>query len=485
MDMTVSVDQGLTAGSVTLSVAREGGGRRLRAVAPVAELLRAFQGSRSETAEGSVIVGPLSPENAAAVRQHAPWLSPRPLGQSTSAGVGDRLGLATVGHVRAFRRHGEGVAAVFAQQSAREMERLGRSPQEVLDDATFGCVQAGWTLQVGADADHLKTTSDIDSCLDAGFSMFTLDPGDHVRIAPDAPGPDDLAQVPWNHLEDDLDSLRRRYAGTSLDLGDSARPVEEVEVVRAAVKYGAAVAHTVAMYRHLLEAARSPVEVEVAVDEIDEVTTVFEHHFMVSELSRLGVRLVSFAPRYVGGFEKGVEYVGEPSRFAASFAQHAHLARTRGPYKLSLHSGSDKYSIYEQAVAATDGLIHLKTSGTSYLEALVVAAECEPSLFREIYRLSREAYREAKASYHVSARLDRAPEPDALVDASLVDLVTSPDTRQILHVGYGAVLTDRDSSGRAWIDQELRRLLHREAERYAGHLETHIGQHLKHFARSS
>ena len=485
MDTALTVDQGLQAGSVTLSIVRRGDGRRLRAVAAVAELLSDFEGSRSETAEGSVVEGPLSGANAVAVREHAPWLSPRPLGQRTSAGVGDRLGLATAGHVRAFRHHGEGVAAVFAQQSAREMERLGRGPQQVLDDATFGCVEAGWTQQVGADADHLKTTAHVERCLSAGFSMFTLDPGDHVRPAPEAPRQDDLAQVPWDDLEDDLEAVRRRYAGTSLDVGDEIRQVEELDVIQAVVKYGAAVAHTVRMYRHLLDGARHMVEVEVAVDETDEVTTVFEHHFMVSELSRLGVQLASFAPRYVGAFEKGVDYVGDLPAFAASFAQHAHVARTLGPYKLSLHSGSDKFSIYEPAVAATDGRVHLKTSGTSYLEALVVAAECEPSLFRDVYRLSREAYRGARASYHVSARMDRTPEPDELEDARLVDLVTAPDTRQILHVGYGAVLTDVDHHGVAWVDQEMRGLLHREADRYARHLETHIGRHLQHFARSA
>ena len=485
MDRVLSVDQGLKAGSVTLGIARRGDGRSLRAVAASAELLTDFEGSRSETAEGSVIEGPLSGANAAAVRKHATWLSPGPLGQKTSAGVGDRLGLATAGHVRAFRRHGEGVAAIFAQQSAREMERLGRSPQQVLDDATFGCVEAGWTQQVGADADHLKTTADVERCLAAGFSMFTLDPGDHVRPAPVTPRKGDLAQVPWNDLEDDLEAVRRRYVGTSLDLGDEVRPVDEVEVLRAVAKYGAAVAHTVAMYRYLLDVARHTVEVEVAVDETNEVTTAFEHHFMVSELSRLGVRLASFAPRYVGVFEKGVDYVGDLSAFVSSFAQHAHVANALGPYKLSLHSGSDKFTIYEPAVAATDGRVHLKTSGTSYLEALAVAAECDPSLFRHVYRLSREAYRGARASYHVSARLDRTPEPDAVEDARLVDLLTAPDTRQILHVGYGAVLTDMDQHGKAWLDQELRGLLHHQAERYARYLEMHIGQHLKHFAGSA
>ena len=482
MERAITADCELRAGSVSLSVVRTGDGRRLRVVAPVAALLGGFEGTTAETAGGTLLEGPLSSRNAAAVREQAPWLSPRPLGTTTSAGVGDRLGLATPGHVQAFRRHGEGVGAVFAQQSAREMQRLGRTPQQVLDDATFGCVEAGWTLQVGADADHLKTAADVDSCIEAGFSMFTLDPGDHVRRTPERPAHADLASVPWADLEDDADGLRRRYAGTSLDVGDEVRDVDDVEVLRAVVKYGAAIAHTVALYRHLEEGAGHLVEVEVAVDETDEVTTVFEHHFMVSELSRLGVRLVSFAPRYVGGFEKGVDYRGELAPFVESLSRHAHVARSLGPYKLSLHSGSDKFRVYAPAVEVTGGTVHLKTSGTSYLEALVVAAECEPALFREVYRTSLEAYRGARASYTVSADPDRAPRPDDLADDELVGLVTAPDTRQMLHVGYGAVLTELDSSGAPWLDRGLRALLHREADRYAGGLEAHLGRHLQPFA---
>jgi len=103
-------------------------------------------------------------------------------------------------------------------------------------------------------------------------------------------------------------------------------------------------------------------------------------------------------------------------------------------------------------------MVHLKTSGTSYLEALALAAQDEPDLFREIYRVSREAYRAARASYTVSADLTEAPEAGATADADLVELVTAPGTRQMLHVGYGAVLTDRDGSGTTWLAHALRDL---------------------------
>lgn len=473
---------GLASGPLTVSVVDDCVGRRLRAFAPSAHLLGDFDGHAAEATDGTVLEGPLSPQNATAVRKHLPWLTPQPLGLVTSAGVGDRLGLATPGHVRAFRQYGGDVAAVFAQQSAREMDRLDRSPQQVLDAATFGCVQAGWDRQVGADADHLKTTEDLDRCLDAGFSLFTLDPGDHVRPTPLNPRRSDLAELPWSALEDDPEAMVRRYSGMVLDLGTRKLRTDESDILRAAAKYGPAVARTVAMYRHLVDRADRPVEVEVAVDETEEPTTVVEHLYMVTEMSRLGVRMVSYAPRYIGGFEKGVDYIGSIDGFADSLAEHAHVAQTLGPYKLSLHSGSDKFSVYGAAVAATGPLVHLKTSGTSYLEALAVAARCSPSLFRDIYRLSRNAYRGARATYHVSARLERTPAPETVPDAALPDLVTASDSRQILHVGYGAVLSERDESGLKRLDEELRSLLHREAERYAERLESHFGRHLQPFS---
>ncbi|MBE0695314.1 MAG: hypothetical protein IH586_00150, partial [Anaerolineaceae bacterium] len=121
---------------------------------------------------------PLTPANAAALRQRLPWLKPRPLGLVTSAGFGDRLGLATPGHVHAVE--GTDIAPIFAQQSVRENARTRRTPQEVIDDATWGVLQTGWRKPWGADADHLKTTADLDSFFDAGFTFFTIDPGEHV-----------------------------------------------------------------------------------------------------------------------------------------------------------------------------------------------------------------------------------------------------------------------------------------------------------------
>ncbi|MDQ1582490.1 MAG: tagaturonate epimerase [Microbacteriaceae bacterium] len=472
--MSETTSRELVSGPLTLSVIGSGQQRRLRVAAPTAEGLQAFDGTAAEAASGAILEGPLSPANAAAVRATVPWLQPKPVGLHTSAGVGDRLARATPGHVRAFQTYGAGLVPVFAQQSAREMDRLGRTPQEVLDAATFGALQGGWDRQVGADADHLKSTHDIDRCLAAGFTSFTLDAGDTVNAVP-AGFAGELSGVPWDAIEDDEASLLRRYAG---DVQDPILRVSEPELRRAAYKYGAAIAYTVAMYRHLMANATYEVEVEIAVDETDDPTTIAEHVYIATELKRLGVAWNGFAPRYVGGFEKGVEYIGPTDVFAASLREHFAVASVLGPYKISLHSGSDKFSIYGLAAEATGGMLHLKTSGTSYLEAVRLAAEYSPALFREIYDVSREAYAGSRASYTVSADLDRTPLSRDVADADLVDLVMQSDSRQILHVGYGAVLTLEDENGTRRLDDELHALLDAEPERYAQALETYIGRHI-------
>src|SRR3954452_21992754 len=94
------------------------------------------------------------------------------LGLEPSFGFGDRIGLATPGHVEALRRAGAGVAPVFPQQSIREMARTGRTPRQVMDDALGGMRRAGWDGRTGADADHLKTTHDVDATAAVGFTFF-------------------------------------------------------------------------------------------------------------------------------------------------------------------------------------------------------------------------------------------------------------------------------------------------------------------------
>jgi hypothetical protein len=451
-------------------------------------LLDDLEGRTQSDTSGTLLIGPTSARNAAALRRHLEWLRPRPLGTATSAGLGDRLGLATPGHVRAVRSVGAGLSPIFAQQSIREMSRTGRTPVEVMDDATWGTLAEGWREGVGADADHLKTPEDVDACLAAGFSFFTVDPGDHVDSSADGAGPRELAAaveaLPWAALEDTAEDQRSRYIGRTVNVEEHTLAFDEATLLRAAAKYGRAVAHVARMERHLRGAAGSrEVELEVSVDETETPTTPAEHYWVASELRRLDVRWVSLAPRFVGRFEKGVDYIGDLDALEADLAAHAAIARRLGPYKLSLHSGSDKFSVYPIAARQTRGLVHLKTAGTSYLEALRTAAGVDPGLFREIYVFAREHYETDRASYHVSARLDRAPEPDQVPESGLAPLLEQFDAREILHVTFGSVLTEPTADGGFRFRDRLLGLLATHPEAYAQNLETHFVRHLRPFVR--
>ena len=451
------------------------------------DVLRAFEGDLSEHDGRRLLVGPASAGNAAALRAQLSWLAPQPLGHRTSFGFGDRLGLATPGHVRALKAAGGGIVPVFAQQSARELARTGRTPHDVLNTATWGAFAEGWTGPQGADADHLKTTADVDAYLAAGFTMFTIDPGDHVgHLEPDVTPRDlriEFATLPWPELETTPAALLARYEGRTFDVEGHVIGFSEETLVRAALKYARAVRHVTMMYRHLVAAAGARlVEIEVSVDETDTPTSPPEHVFVATELRRLGVTWTSLAPRLVGRFEKGVDYIGDAAVFEADWRIHASIARVLGPYKLSLHSGSDKFSIYRAVATHTRGVVHVKTAGTSWLEALRTLAAMDAPLFRELYRFARECYDDDRASYHVSARVDAAPDADTLSDQQLPALLDDFHARQVLHVTFGSILTAADSAGTGRFSNRIIAGLRAHAEEYAANLERHFLRHLAPFA---
>jgi PIN domain nuclease of toxin-antitoxin system len=490
-ELRVSPSSIVQQGEVTYALGEsKSGTRQLVMLAPPASrLLEQFVGEASASGDQTVLIGPLESHNAAALRSQLSWLNPVTLGLATSAGLGDRLGIATPGHLRAVQEAGGHIAPIPAQQSIREMTRTGRSPQQVLDDALWGVFAEGWHAGFAADADHLKTTEDIDRCVAAGYTFYTFDPGEQVDhtadTAPLAALHHKFEALPWTELEDSPTELLARYL-VPQDFEGWVLQFDEETLVRASVKYGRALAHVARLYRHLASVGAGRAwEVEISVDETETPTTHAEHVYFATELRRLGVQWVSLAPRYVGRFEKGVDYLGDLDAFTANFAIHAAIARTLGPYKLSLHSGSDKFSIYEIAARETQGLVHLKTAGTSYLEALRTVAQVQPDLLRDIYAFARERYETDRASYHVSAELQRAPAPSDLPDTAVSALLDQFDARQILHVTFGSVLTAQDASGDKRFYGRMMAVLESHPEAYAANLQSHFLRHLRPFAAFS
>lgn len=408
------------------------------------------------------------------------------LGLAPSFGFGDRIGLATPGHVAAMKRSAGAIEPIFPQQSIREMSRTQRTPLQVMNDAMCAARAAGWSGRIGADADHLKTPQDVDVTAAVGFTFFTIDPSAHVDQRADdydeAKLRDKFAAAretaPWYH----------EYLGKSISLATGTQILlDEQALMRAAVKYGAAIVKAQELGDHIRavhQRTGSDYEIELSVDETDQPTTLAEHYIIADQCLRSGMKLVSLAPRFIGELEKGVDYKGDVVALEVSLEDHAAIAELLGPYKLSLHSGSDKISMYAALARATKGRFHVKTAGTSYLEALRVVAIHDETLFRQIVRFARSRYDVDKATYHVSAT-NAAVSDDESLDRDQLERVylerwadvpkglgfTEPG-RQILHCTFGSTLTHPEYG------PALRAVLESHPETYCEVLADHFSRHL-------
>jgi len=421
---------------------------------------------------------------------------PTALGLEPTFGFGDRLGLATPGHLAALKQAGGPIRGIIAQQSIREMARTDRQPTDVMTAAVEALEAGGFDQPWGADADHLKSHDDVDRTLAAGFTFFTIDPSDHVDQRADSYSAAELealflsakADFPW-HAD---------YVGKSFDVpGAPAVQFDEPTVKRAVVKYGRAIDHAVEMAAYITAEAKKAgraVELEISVDETDQPTTVAEHYLIADQLKQRGVQVVSLAPRYIGELEKGIDYKGDLAALETTMRDHAAIANHLGPYKLSLHSGSDKLSMYRLFGKCTKGRLHVKTAGTSYLEALRVVARHDAELFERIIAYSRDRYDEDKATYHVSATLDRVPDPQhfrgqlagpAELEETYLQtwgkvhegLGFSAPGRQILHCTFGSDVT-HDEFGPA-----LKRVLADHPDTHEEILADHFARHLRELNR--
>jgi tagaturonate epimerase len=445
--------------------------------------LKKFEGSQGPLDnKKSVGIFSLKPQNAEVLRSRFDWLKPRPYVLEPTFGCGDRLGLATPGHIRAARACN--VNVLLAQQSIREMARTQRTPQEVMDDATWGVFQEGYTCGFGSDADHLKTFQDIENTAAVGFTMFTIDPSENVDRAADAASEKDLEaalkKVDTKDLPVPVAELTKLYDGQTFDIPSLGKiKPSSLDVKRAIVKYGRAVAHTEKMAKHIAKVlGKRPYDLEMSVDETDNPTTPFEHLFVGLELKRRKITVHSLALRFIGEFQKGIDYIGDLKKFEESFAQQFAIAKYCGPYKMSIHSGSDKFSIFPIIGKIAGTLVHEKTAGTSYLEALRAVARVEPNFFREIWQFALERYDTDRATYHVAEKLDQLADIKTLSDQQLESLFDNNQGRQLLHVTFGSVLNEKAADGALKFKDRMFKTLKDNEEVYSELLDKHFSRHM-------
>jgi len=369
-----------------------------------------------------------------------------------SFGVGDRFGRQARAQLRAFvqaAEHGLEIIPVW-NKSNREHVIIGSQPAGARAAAVAAVKALGWQKPFHVDADHVRLET-VDRFVPHS-DFFTLDVAETIGkpAAPEA-----LGAFVERHSE-----LVGRLAIPGIQ---EPFQTTRADIERIAGNYLLAVQEAARLYRHILEAKGGGGFVtEVSMDETDSPQTPPELLVILAALADEAVPLQTIAPKFTGRFNKGVDYVGDIARFEREFNQDlAVIAFAVGRYglppalKLSIHSGSDKFSIYapiRRGLGRFQAGLHLKTAGTTWLEEVVGLAEAGGSglaLAKEIYAGALGRIDELCAPYAAVIDIERGRLPscaavngwnaEQFVSALRHDQKSrayNPHLRQLLHVGY-------------------------------------------------
>lgn len=467
-----------SAGVYPASVHECGGGRVFIADTGDEDMLFAlsalgFKGESFSAAGEVWTAGRECHENASRLRELFPFTAPSPvLKKDRTIGLGDRLGIATPGHIRAISKYD--VYPVFAQQSIRELTLTERSFDDVLDCVTFAVFRENFTRPFGADGDHLKKFEEIEYALSRGYTMITLDCSEHIndKVAAMSDEEVEAAYVPLPETEE-------KYLGRTFDVNGMELRFEKNQLMRIIETYNEAIEFAVSVYKNYFAGKTNPPDFEISIDETGTPTTPQQHFYIANELYSAGVSVATIAPRFCGEFQKGIDYIGDLTQFEKELKQHVAIAEHFG-YKLSVHSGSDKFSVFPAVGRNLNGRFHVKTAGTNWLEAMAVIAEHCPALYREVHEFAlNTAFAEAKKYYHVTTDLSKIPALDTLTDEELPTLFTQNDARQLIHITYGLILTEKNPDGSYRFKDRLYAAWREYSDEYSARLEKHIGRHLE------
>ena len=430
-----------------------------------------FEGETVTCDSCTYVVATKTHKNADALRAMFAFTAPQPVLKKTRTfGVGDRLGIATPGHLRVFKEYD--AYPILAQQSIRELNLTERTYEDVLDAASYYVFRDGYKDGFGADGDHLKKAEEIEYALGLGFSMITLDCSEHIRGGVEKLTPAELA------AECKLsDELVARYIGKDIEIEGEKLVFDEDELRRCVLIYGEAIEFAAGIFKKYFKDGGAKADFEVSIDETATPTSPLQHYFAANELILRGVDVATVAPRFCGEFQKGVDYIGDLVQFERELKTHAAIARHFG-YKLSIHSGSDKFSTFALIGKYTNGNFHVKTAGTNWLEAMRAVAAADPAMYREIHAFALEKFEDAKKFYHVTTDLNKIPALDTLTDAELPNLFTMNDARQLIHITYGFILTEKNADGTYRFKNRLYKFWRENEGVYSDMLYAHIGKHL-------
>ena len=369
-----------------------------------------------------------------------------------SLGVGDRFAHQARAQLQACilaAKNGAEVVPVW-NKSNREHMIINSEPASARAAADAAVKALGWKKPYHVDADHIRLET-VDRFMTPS-DFFTIDVADSIGKPADAKA---IKAFTAKHAE---------LAG-SLAVPGIEKPFKTTaaQVERIAAKYLLAVQDAGKIYRHILQAkGEGKFITEVSMDETDAPQTPPELLVILAALADEGIPLQTIAPKFTGRFNKGVDYVGKVQQFEKEFNEDLAVIGFAvkqyglpGSLKLSVHSGSDKFSIYgpiRKAIARFGAGLHLKTAGTTWLEEVIGLAEAGGGglvIAKEIYAGAIDHVEELCAPYATVIDIDRKKLPTAAtvngwtseqyVSALRHDQKNkeyNPHLRQLLHVGY-------------------------------------------------
>jgi len=378
-----------------------------------------------------------------------------------SFGVGDRFAHQAKAQLSAFdkaKNDGVQITPVW-NKSYREHKIISSNPGETRHQADLAIKESGWDSPYFVDADHV-TFESVDFFLDSS-DFFTLDVADYI-------GKETVEENIRSFIE-----KHKRYLGELEIPGISEKfNVDIKRLEQIAHSYLKAVEEAGRTYRKIQASMSNDMFViEVSMDETDNSQSPLEIFFILSGLAAENIPVETIAPKFSGRFNKGVDYVGDPELFRKEFEQDLAVIKFAikefslpEGLKLSIHSGSDKFSLYpiiKEVIRLNNAGLHIKTAGTSWLEeviGLALAGGEGLEIAKKIYHESVKRYDELCRPYASVIDIKKGNLPsEELVNSwngesfagALRHDQTCPDynadLRQLLHVGYKVAAEMKES----------------------------------------
>ena len=369
-----------------------------------------------------------------------------------SFGIGDRFGRQGKAQLAALikaKQYGLDITPVW-NKSHREHTIIGTQPADVRKEADDAVAACGWEGPYFVDADHIGLKN-VDTFAESS-DFFTLDVADFIG-----------QRAEEGYIRTFVEKHGKYVGRLEIPGIKPGLQISKQEVQAIAVKYLFAVKQAGKIYRHIASSKGADSFItEVSMDETDKLQTPLDLLFILAAIADEGIPAQTIAPKFTGRFNKGVDYAGDVAQFAREFEQDLAVVAFAvqefglpGNLKLSIHSGSDKFSIYgpiNRALKKFDAGLHLKTAGTTWLEELIglaMAGGDGLAIAKEIYAQALSRIDELCQPYATVIDIDRkrlpAPRQVDKWDGQRFAATLRHDRscadynayfRQLLHVAY-------------------------------------------------